>query len=39
MHYNTWPLIGQNPYLFKEAVEAQTQSKCLVLKPGESTVL
>lgn len=39
MHYNTWSLIAQNPYLFKEAVEAQTQSKCLVLKPGESTVL
>jgi len=39
MHYNTWPLIAQDPYLFKEAVEAKTQSKCLVLKPGESTVL
>lgn len=39
MHYNTWPLIAQNPYLFKDAVEAQTQSKCLVLKPGECTVL
>ena len=37
MHYNTWPLIAQDPHLFKEKVEAQTQSKCLVLKPGEST--
>ncbi|MCR6544119.1 metal-dependent hydrolase [Dehalobacterium formicoaceticum] len=39
MHYNTWPLIEQNPYLFKEAVEAKTKSKCLVLKPGESIQL
>lgn len=36
MHYNTWPLIAQDPYAFKDAVEAQTKSECLVLKPGES---
>jgi len=39
MHYNTWPLIAQDANLFKESVEAQTTSKCVVLKPGESIVL
>ncbi|MGI6684416.1 MAG: metal-dependent hydrolase [Bacillota bacterium] len=39
MHYNTWPLISQDPELFKRSVESQTKSKCLILKPGESTNL
>ncbi|MGI6678398.1 MAG: metal-dependent hydrolase [Dehalobacterium sp.] len=39
MHYNTWPLIEQDPNAFKEAVETKTKSKCLVLKPGESLEL
>lgn len=36
MHYNTWPLIQQDPELFKKAVETKTTSKCCVLKLGES---
>jgi L-ascorbate metabolism protein UlaG (beta-lactamase superfamily) len=36
MHYNTWPLITQDPNLFKKSVEANTTSKCVVLKPGEN---
>jgi len=36
MHYNTFPVIKQEPELFKQAVEAKTQSRCRILKPGES---
>ena len=30
-HYNTWPLIAQDPYAFKERVEKETDAKCVVL--------
>ena len=30
-HYNTWPLIEQDPYAFKERVEKETDAKCVVL--------
>lgn len=36
MHYNTWPLIAQDPDLFKKAVEEQTKSKAIILKPGQT---
>lgn len=36
MHYNTFPVIEQNPYRFKELVELSTDTKVKVLKPGES---
>lgn len=36
MHYNTWPLIQQDPLKFKSAVEAATTSKVAVIAPGES---
>ncbi|ATW23876.1 metal-dependent hydrolase [Candidatus Formimonas warabiya] len=36
MHYNTWPVIKQDPELFKKQVDAKTQSKCLILNPGEN---
>lgn len=36
MHYNTWPLIEQDPYKFKDMVEKETSSKVFVVKPGES---
>lgn len=36
IHYNTWPLIEQDPELFKQQVEQKTESKCVVLKPGQS---
>lgn len=35
-HYNTWPLIEKDPILFKEKVEKETDSKCVVLEPGSS---
>lgn len=34
MHYNTWPLIAQDPEDFKKHVEAATQAKVQVLQPG-----
>ncbi|PKM79286.1 MAG: metal-dependent hydrolase [Firmicutes bacterium HGW-Firmicutes-13] len=36
MHYNTWPLIECDPKEFKEEVEKRTQTKCVILAPGES---
>ncbi len=34
-HYNTWPVIEADPLLFKEKVEQQTESDCIILQPGE----
>jgi L-ascorbate metabolism protein UlaG (beta-lactamase superfamily) len=34
-HYNTWPLIAQDPQQFKRLVESSTESTVVVLKPGE----
>ncbi|WP_066639872.1 metal-dependent hydrolase [Desulfolucanica intricata] len=36
MHYNTWPLIAQNPESFKADVESQTRAKVVILNPGEN---
>ncbi len=36
MHYNTWPLIEQDPQEFKRVVEAQTPARVIILAPGES---
>jgi len=33
-HYNTWPVITQDPEAFKRRVEAGAESKVVVLKPG-----
>jgi L-ascorbate metabolism protein UlaG (beta-lactamase superfamily) len=33
-HYNTWPLIAQDPEAFKRRVEGATESKVVVLKSG-----
>ncbi len=30
-HYNTWDLIAQDPYAFKERVEKETDARCVVL--------
>ena len=35
MHYNTFDLIKANPQEFKELVEKQTNTKCIILKSGE----
>ena len=31
-HYNTWPLIEQDPHAFKARVEAETSARCVVLE-------
>lgn len=36
MHYNTFPLIQQDPLKFKAAVEAATGSQVAVIAPGDS---
>ncbi len=35
-HYNTWPPIAQDAEAWKSRVEAETDTKVVVLKPGES---
>ncbi len=30
-HYNTWPLIAQDPNAFKQRVENETDAKCVIL--------
>ncbi|MBL7162001.1 MAG: metal-dependent hydrolase [Anaerolineales bacterium] len=35
-HYNTWPVIEQDPFAWAERVEDETDAKAHVLKPGES---
>ena len=35
-HYNTWPLIEADPEEFKTKVEEKTNSRCVVVPPGES---
>ena len=39
MHYNTFDVIRQDPSVFKQAVEAKTGTKVIVMKPGESIEL
>lgn len=36
MHYGTFDVVKQDPVAFKQKVERETRSKCVVLKPGES---
>jgi L-ascorbate metabolism protein UlaG (beta-lactamase superfamily) len=36
MHYNTWPVIAQDPEGFKRRVETSTDSHVVILKPGET---
>jgi L-ascorbate metabolism protein UlaG (beta-lactamase superfamily) len=33
-HYNTWPVIAQDPEAFKRKVEGSTESKVVILKSG-----
>lgn len=39
IHYNTWELIAQDPQVWKQRVESETQARCVVLNPGESYTL
>ena len=36
IHYNTFPVVEQDAAAFAKAVEAETQARCVILKPGES---
>jgi L-ascorbate metabolism protein UlaG (beta-lactamase superfamily) len=36
MHYNTWPLIEQNPQKFADNVRGETNAWPVILKPGQS---
>jgi L-ascorbate metabolism protein UlaG (beta-lactamase superfamily) len=36
MHYNTFDVIRQNPIAFKQLVEAKTEAKVFIMKPGDS---
>ena len=39
VHYDTFDLIRQDPKSFQRAVEAETDSRCVVLEPGSSLEL
>jgi L-ascorbate metabolism protein UlaG (beta-lactamase superfamily) len=36
MHYNTMDIIKEDPHSFRARVENETESKCVVLRPGDS---
>jgi len=36
MHYNTWPLIAQDPQVFKKLAEEKYNAKVIIINPGES---
>lgn len=36
MHYNTFPVIEQDPTIFKEVLEEETPIKVIILEPGET---
>lgn len=36
VHYNTWPPIVQDPQAWAKRVEAETDTTCIVISPGES---
>ena len=38
-HYNTFPLIAQDPEAFKSAVESETEASVIVIAPGDSVEL
>jgi L-ascorbate metabolism protein UlaG (beta-lactamase superfamily) len=35
IHYNTFPLLKQDPLKFKRELEARTPAECVVLQPGD----
>lgn len=39
IHYNTFPLLQQDPQAFKAALEERTDAECVVLAPGEAAEL
>lgn len=39
VHYNTWPVIAQDPEKFKRMAETETSSHVIIVNPGSSAVL
>ena len=39
IHYNTWPVIRQDPEMFRTALERTTDIRVKILSPGETTTL
>jgi len=39
IHYNTWPLIAQDPAEFARALERTTDCRACILEPGQSILL
>jgi L-ascorbate metabolism protein UlaG (beta-lactamase superfamily) len=39
IHYNTWPVIAQDPHAWASQVRARTLAEPVVLAPGEKTTL
>jgi L-ascorbate metabolism protein UlaG (beta-lactamase superfamily) len=39
IHYNTWPVIRQDPKQFRTALERTTDIKVRILSPGETTLI
>ena len=39
VHYDTWDLIAQDPRAWADRVEAETNTTCIVISPGESYTL
>jgi L-ascorbate metabolism protein UlaG (beta-lactamase superfamily) len=39
VHYNTWDLIDQNPQVWAERVETETETTCIVISPGDTYTL
>ncbi|MDD1706021.1 MAG: metal-dependent hydrolase [Methanoregulaceae archaeon] len=39
IHYNTWPVIRQDPEQFKTALERTTDIRVIILAPGEKTTV
>jgi len=36
MHYNTFPVVAQDPAAFKQMVEEKTKAECVILAPGQT---
>lgn len=39
MHYNTWPLLAQDPIAFKSAVESDTPARVVVMVPKDEYII
>jgi L-ascorbate metabolism protein UlaG (beta-lactamase superfamily) len=39
VHFDTWELIAQDPHAWAKRVETETDSRCVVISPGEAITL